>query len=100
MEDTPEYRAQQDRVVREKVAYLKKKISHGDSAPIGPVSAKTKPSKDQKGEPEDRKLRAKAPNLPPPRKIAYTADDVVIGDMVVVYLPTKKGSYLAEVRKI
>ena len=98
--DSPEFKAQQEKVFREKLAYLKQKIASGESAPIGPASPKTPPSRDQSGFAEPQKAPKKPVSVPPARKIMYTADDFKTGDMVVVHLPSKKGRYLGEVRKV
>ena len=55
---------------------------------------------DQKEEAKEAKVQPKPMNIPPTRKVAYRADDLKVGDKLIVYLPTKKGSYLGEVRKI
>ena len=98
MEGSPEYKALQDKVLKDKISYLKKKIAGGESAPIGPVSAKAKPSKEGKGSVEEPP--GKVPHVPPSRVIAFRADDLKVGNMVVVHLQSKKGNYLAEVRKV
>jgi hypothetical protein len=51
MEGNPEYKAQQERVLKEKISYLKKKIAGGESVPIA-------------GRP-NRQRRAKAPRRRP-----------------------------------
>ena len=98
--DNPEFQAQQEKVFREKLAYLRKKIRSGESAPIGPSGSQAPPPKDPKGVVGEVKAPRKPPQGPPARKIVYAADDFKPGDMVVVHLPSKKGSYLGEVRKV
>ena len=44
----------------------------------------------------DEKVHKKPLQIPPARKIVYTADDVKPGEMVVVHLPSKKGRYLGK----
>ena len=75
-----------------RLSILKRKWKKRESAPIGPV--------DQKEEAKESKVQPKPMNIPPTRKVAYRADDLKVGDKLIVYLPTKKGSYLGEVRKI
>ena len=98
--DSHEFKERQEKTFREKLAYLKMKITSGKSAPIGPASPKPPPSKDQKGDLEEPKGLKKPPRAPPARKIMYTSDDVKPGDMVIVHLPSKKGRYLGEVRRV
>ena len=92
IECSPDYKALQEKMVTEKIEYLKKKMAKRESLPIGPV--------DQKEEAKEAKVQPKPMNIPPTRKVAYRADDLKVGDKLIVYLPTKKGSYLGEVRKI
>ena len=47
--DNPEFQAQQEKVFREKLAYLRKKIRSGESAPIGPSGSQAPPPKDPEG---------------------------------------------------
>ena len=98
--DSLEFKERQEKTFREKLAYLKMKITSGKSAPIGPASPKPPPSKDQKGDLEEPKGLKKTPRAPPARKIMYTSDDVKSGDMVIVHLPSKRGRYLGEVRRV
>lgn len=84
----------------EKLAYLKKKIASGESAPLWSPEPKDPHSRDQKDPGTESKLLRKLPRLPPARKIVFTADDLKVGDMVLVHLPTKKGNYLGEVRRV
>ena len=98
--DDSAYKDLQERVFREKLAYLKRKIASGEAAPIGPASPKAQPAKDYKGSAEEPKVLKKPLRPPPARKIVYTAEDLKAGDMIVVYLPSKKGSYLGEVRRV
>ena len=76
------------------------KIENGDNAPIGLASPKPSPLSEKKGMVSDQKVHKKPLQIPPARKIVYTADDVKPGEMVVVHLPSKKGRYLGEVRRV
>ena len=96
----PGFKDRQEKAVREKLAYLKMKIENGDSAPIGPASPKPFPLSEKEGMVSDQKVHKKPLQIPPARKIVYTADDVKPGEMVVVHLPSKKGRYLGEVRRV
>ena len=100
IESSLEYKNQQDKVFKDKIKYLKQKIANGESAPIGPASPKVPLGEEQKAKSNEHKGPRKPTKLPPARKIQYTADDLRKGDMVIVYLASKKGSYLGEVRRV
>ena len=89
-EEDKEFEEQQRQVMKDKIRYLKKKISSGEAAALEATSS----------EPEKKKEVKKVMSGPVPRKIAYEARDFQEGDMVIVYLKEKKGNYLARVLKV
>ena len=88
------FMAQQNQLMKEKIAYLKRKILSREASMIGPTYSS------QKGKIDGQDGKKKLSGEPVPRKIAYEAEDFKEGDMVVVYLKEKKGSYLARVLRV
>ena len=81
------FMAQQNQLMKEKIAYLKRKILSREVSLIGPTFS------NQKGKIDGQDGKTKLSGEPVPRKIAYEAKDFKEGDMVVVYLKENKGSY-------
>jgi len=102
LEDTPEYRETQNKLVKEKIKYLKAKISNGQPAEIGPGPAD--PKAVDKSPEELKKLyerrKKKASREPPARHIEYKVNDFKNGQYVIAYLPKKNGMYLGQIQEI
>ena len=94
---SPDYKALQEKVCREKIAYLKKKIANKESAPVGPAGPGIPVPE---GSSKESKVPKKPQHTPPARRLVYSSSDFKVSDMVIVYLPSKKGSYLGQVRKV
>ena len=79
----------QEALLREKVEYLKMKILRRESASLDEDSHHDSGMERKR---LDRKVR-----MAPPRKFHFAPEDFKGGEMVVVYLKEKKGTYLARV---